>query len=93
MIPLSNLISSPLTTIKQGTPYKYIVSVLSKGFDEAPDVILRALGRLSWATEQAVISIGDKYMPPNELLTLGYFEDMKIGVSYTVKLTLILTEI
>jgi hypothetical protein len=63
-------------------PYKYVVSVDSKGFDEAPEVMLRALGRLSWATENAVISAGDKYLPPNELLTLGYFEDMKIGVGH-----------
>jgi hypothetical protein len=62
-------------------PYKYVVSVDSKGFDEASEDILRALGRLSWATENAVVSAGDKYLPPNELLTLGYFEDMKIGVS------------
>jgi hypothetical protein len=63
-------------------PYKYVVSVDSKGFDEAPEDMLRALGRLSWATENAVVSVGDKYLPPNELLTLGYFEEMKIGVSH-----------
>lgn len=63
-------------------PYKYVVSVDSKGFNEAPDEILRALGRLSWATEKAVVDTGDKFLPPNELLMLGYFEDMKIGVSF-----------
>jgi hypothetical protein len=62
-------------------PYKYVVSVDSKGFDEAPNDMLQALGRLSWAAEKAVVSSGDKYLPPNELLTLGYFEEMKIGVS------------
>lgn len=62
-------------------PYKYVVSVDSKGFDEAPNDMLQALGRLSWATEKAVVSSGDEYLPPNELLTLGYFEEMKIGVS------------
>lgn len=62
-------------------PYKYVVSVDSKGFSEAPDEILRALGRLSWATEKAVASAGDCFLSPNELLILGYFEDMKIGVS------------
>lgn len=61
-------------------PYKYVVSVDSKGFDQAPDDMLRALGRLSWATKQAVTSAGDEYSAPNELLTLGYFEEMKIGV-------------
>ncbi|KAJ5565785.1 hypothetical protein N7535_007423 [Penicillium sp. DV-2018c] len=40
-----------------------------EAFDGAPDAILRDLGRLSWATEQAVLSSGDSYMPPNELLT------------------------
>lgn len=62
-------------------PYKFVVSVDSKGFDEASDDILRALSRLSWATEQAVNNVGDAYQPPNELLILGYFEDMKVGVS------------
>lgn len=61
-------------------PYKYVVSVDSKGFSEAPDKILRALGRLSWAAEKAVVDTADSYFPPNELLMLGYFEDMKIGV-------------
>ncbi|OJJ48222.1 hypothetical protein ASPZODRAFT_140536 [Penicilliopsis zonata CBS 506.65] len=61
----------------QGMPYKYVVSVDSKGFDEASDEILRALGRLSWATEQAVQP--DEVLPPNELLVLGYFNEMKIG--------------
>jgi hypothetical protein len=41
------------------------------------------LGRLSWATENAVTRAGDQYQPPNELLALGYFEDMKIGVGRT----------
>lgn len=62
-------------------PYKYVVSVDSKGFDEATDDVLRALGRLSWATETAVISAGGVYQPPNELLILGYFAEMSIGVS------------
>lgn len=62
-------------------PYKYVVSVASKGFNEAPDTILRSLGRLTWATEQAVTAAGGTALPPNELLALGYFEGMKIGVS------------
>ncbi|KAI9929841.1 hypothetical protein MW887_011647 [Aspergillus wentii] len=62
-----------------GMPYKYVVSVDSKGFNDASDEILRALGRLTWATNQAVVSMGDNFLPPNELLLLGYFEDMKIG--------------
>ena len=60
-------------------PYKYVVSVDSKGFDQAPEEMMRALGRLTWATEHAV-GTGERFLPPNEMLTLGYFEDMKIGV-------------
>ncbi|KAL2130787.1 hypothetical protein VTI74DRAFT_5948 [Chaetomium olivicolor] len=39
-----------------GARYKFGVSVQSKGFSEAPDVILRALQRLSWAKSAAVAS-------------------------------------
>ncbi|KAG2415898.1 hypothetical protein HFD88_007090 [Aspergillus terreus] len=65
--------------VNYGMPYKYVVSVDSKGFDEAPDVVLRALGRLTWATEKAVKGSGDQFPSPNELLILGYLEEMKIG--------------
>ncbi|KAJ5992296.1 hypothetical protein N7451_008020 [Penicillium sp. IBT 35674x] len=65
--------------VNYGMPYKYVVSVASKGFNEAPDAILRCLGRLTWATEQAVTAAGGLVLPPNELLALGYFEGMKIG--------------
>lgn len=58
-----------------------MVSVDSKAFSDAPPEILTALGRLSWATEQAVTRVGGQYQPPNELLALGYLEEMKIGVS------------
>lgn len=61
-------------------PYKYVVSVDSKGFDEAPPQVMRALGRLMWATEHAITAAGDEFLPPNELLLLGYFENMSIGV-------------
>jgi len=60
-------------------PYKYVVSVDSKAFNTAPDVILAALGRLTWAARETVK--GDEFRAPNELLTLGYFEKMSIGVS------------
>lgn len=53
----------------------------SKGFNEATDDVLRAFGRLAWATEKAVTYAGDDYEMPNELLILGYFESMKMGVS------------
>lgn len=68
-------------------PYKYVVSVDSKSFNEAPDEILRALGRLSWATEKAVPP-DECFHPPNELLALGYFEDMKIGASLNLSVSL-----
>lgn len=42
---------------------------------------MKALGRLTWATKQAVCATGDEFVPPNELLILAYFEDMSIGVS------------
>ncbi|KKK17010.1 hypothetical protein ARAM_003408 [Aspergillus rambellii] len=68
--------------VNYGMPYKYIVSVDSRGFSNASDAILRSLGRLTWATEQAVQGQSTEQDPlllPNELLLLGYFEDMKIG--------------
>ncbi|KAL1851225.1 hypothetical protein Plec18170_006550 [Paecilomyces lecythidis] len=65
--------------VNYGMPYKYVVSVASKGFNEAPPEIMNALGRLTWATEQAVSAAGGSVLHPNELLMLGYFEDMAIG--------------
>jgi hypothetical protein len=72
-------------------PYKYVVSVDSKGFDQAPAEIMYALGRLSWATKQAV---GEEAVAPNELLTLGYFDKMSIGVCQSPQILyhLVLTE-
>lgn len=37
-----------------GSHYKYVVSVGSKGFSEAPDPVLRALLRMSWAGHQVI---------------------------------------
>lgn len=62
-------------------PYKFVVSVDSKGFNEAPEDILRVLGRLSWACEKAVTSTGAEYQALNELLALGYLGEQHIGVS------------
>jgi hypothetical protein len=64
----------------KGAPYKYGVSVLSKGFDEAPEVIIKALKRLTWAGQQTVTEKLEPFQPFNELLSLGYFEDTSIGV-------------
>lgn len=60
-------------------PYKYVVAVDSKGFREAPKEILRALHRLTWAGEQSVTD--GSFNKFNELLTVGYFEEQKMGVS------------
>lgn len=60
-------------------PYSYIVDVDSKSFSEAPDPILRALHRLTWAGEQTVTD--GSFMKFNELLTIGYFEEQKMSVS------------
>lgn len=61
-------------------PYKFIVAVKSKGFDEAPGVVLRGLGRLAWATKIVEMSANNRTQKPNELLLLGYLENMHIGV-------------
>ncbi|OXV11533.1 hypothetical protein Egran_00707, partial [Elaphomyces granulatus] len=65
--------------VNYGMPYKYVVAVDSKGFDEAPPVIMNALSRLTWATRQVVASAEGAALLPNELLLLGYFEEMAIG--------------
>jgi 2OG-Fe(II) oxygenase superfamily len=62
-----------------GAPYKYGVSVLSKGFDEAPSAIIKALKRLTWAGEQTVTEDLEPFHAFNELLSIGYFEDTAIG--------------
>jgi hypothetical protein len=84
-----------------GAMYKYVVAVASKTFEDAPDPILLALKRMTWAGERAVKltakSVKDlseertepfglteglnfDFVPFNELLALGYFEEDKIGV-------------
>ncbi|RFU26389.1 hypothetical protein B7463_g9945, partial [Scytalidium lignicola] len=65
--------------VNWGAPYKYGVSVLSRGFNEAPTVIIKALKRLTWAGEQAVTENFDSFHPFNELLSIGYFEGTAIG--------------
>jgi hypothetical protein len=62
-------------------PYKFVASVDTTSFGKTPQELMLALGRLSWATKNTVDEIGDSYQPPNELLLLGYFEGMDIGVS------------
>ncbi|KAI5291354.1 hypothetical protein KEM54_005207 [Ascosphaera aggregata] len=59
-----------------GMPYKYVVNVDKKRFDEAPEVITNALGRLRWAAKQVA---GEGAQLPNELLAVGYFEKMAMN--------------
>lgn len=59
-------------------PYKYVVAVKSKGFSEAPPVMMNVLNRLSWAGKR-VVNDGT-YQQFNELLCLGYMEKQSIKV-------------
>lgn len=61
--------------------YKYAAEVGTIPFSEAAPQLMHAMGRLTWATRHVVDMAGDDYLRPNELLMLGYFESMKIGVS------------
>lgn len=69
-----------MLTIAQGMPYKYVVDVNSKPFAAAPKPILDALHRLTWAGQKSVSD--GTFLPFNEMLTLGYFEGQKIGVTH-----------
>ena len=60
-------------------PYDYIAVADSAPFSEAPDAILRALNRITWAGDHA--TKGSPHKPRNELLAVGYMEDMRMGVS------------
>jgi alkylated DNA repair dioxygenase AlkB len=62
-----------------GAPYKYGVSVESKGFQDAPIAIVKALKRLTWAGQQTMDDRLEPFHPFNELLSLGYFEETSIG--------------
>jgi hypothetical protein len=59
-------------------PYKFIVAVDSKPFKGAPQVILDGLSKLTWAGKHTVCE--REFLPFNELLALGYFEEQSIGV-------------
>lgn len=65
--------------VNYGMQYKYIVSVSSKGFSEAPQVVMDALNRLTWAGQYCVSD--GSFKDFNEELVLGYFEKQAIGVS------------
>ncbi|MCJ1400048.1 hypothetical protein MMC11_003251 [Xylographa trunciseda] len=63
--------------LNYGMPYKYVVAVDSKGFNEAPAPIIDALKSLEWAARQSVHD--NTFKSFNELLAVGYFEDGKMG--------------
>ncbi|KAL2269594.1 hypothetical protein VTJ83DRAFT_1778 [Remersonia thermophila] len=59
-----------------GARYKFGVSVQSKGFDEAPDVILQALHRLIWAKKMCVAhsnafisTLPERYIGPDAIVS------------------------
>ncbi|KFY37505.1 hypothetical protein V495_07155 [Pseudogymnoascus sp. VKM F-4514 (FW-929)] len=62
-----------------GAPYKFVVAQSSRGFNEAPTVIVKALKRLTWAGQQTLTDVGEPFHPFNELLSIGYFQDCTIG--------------
>ncbi len=70
--------------VNYGMPYKYIVSVSSKGFSEAPQPVMDALNRLTWAGRYCVTD--GSFKDFNEELVLGYFEKQAIGVSIPLRL-------
>ena len=63
----------------QGFPYKYIVAMESRGFSEAPLVIIEALNHITWAGKEAVKD--SSFNPFNEMLTVGYMEKQEMRVS------------
>ena len=60
-------------------PYKYVVPTDSAPFNEAPEPILEALRRMLWAGQHIIPN--SQFEAFNELLAVGYFEGMKMGVS------------
>lgn len=62
-----------------GAPYKFVVRQSTRGFSEAPVVMLKALKRLTWAGRQAADGHAESFNDFNELLSLGYMEKSAIG--------------
>jgi hypothetical protein len=74
--------------------YKFAVTVQSKGFDEAPDCVLKAVHLLIWASKASVLKAGEwqselgvgcdhsRGQPVvfNECLGLGFMKGDKINV-------------
>jgi len=64
-------------SVNYGLPYKYIVAVDSKGFNQAPPEVLEAVRRMTWAAEQAVSD--NSFQRFNECLMVAYMESEKMG--------------
>jgi hypothetical protein len=62
-----------------GAPYKFVVAQNSTAFSEAPNVIIKALKRLTCAGQQVLNDLGEPFEGFNELLSLGYFQNDSIG--------------
>ncbi|TGO51579.1 hypothetical protein BCON_0158g00050 [Botryotinia convoluta] len=63
-----------------GAPYKFLVAHEANSFEDAPVPILQAMQRMTWAGRQAFSGKEDaEFTPFNEVLALGYFENMHIG--------------
>ncbi|QSZ36984.1 hypothetical protein DSL72_009076 [Monilinia vaccinii-corymbosi] len=63
-----------------GAPYKFLVAHEANSFEDAPMPIMKAMQRMTWAGQQAFSGRDDAIFTPfNEVLCLGYFENMQIG--------------
>jgi hypothetical protein len=58
-------------------PYKYVVATETKAFRDSPPALMTTIHRLNWAARQAV----ENFEAFNEILSVGYFEQGKMGVS------------
>jgi hypothetical protein len=54
---------------------------------EAPDVIIKALKRLTWAGKETVVDKKESFQEFNEMLTVGYFEKSHMSVSLPLLLS------
>jgi hypothetical protein len=70
-----------LPDTSKGAPYKYIVAQDSTPFVQAPDVIIRALKRLTWAGKETLDDKHEEFWEFNEMLSVGYFEKSHMSVS------------
>ncbi|APA11239.1 hypothetical protein sscle_07g060090 [Sclerotinia sclerotiorum 1980 UF-70] len=63
-----------------GAPYKCLIAHEANSFEDAPAPILKAMQRMTWAGKQAFVGKDNaEFTPFNEILCLGYFENMHIG--------------